>query len=521
MRNFKIFAIIIVFISNNLFCQNSQHSKSFDKKLELANAQFTDLNYHLALPIYNELLAIDSNCYEVCYKLGVCLFKVKRETLDCIPLFEKAKNDFIESDFYLGQLYHKIGKFNKALECYQELKNSGEKPDISIEDIDYYMQKTYTAKEMILTKSNSTVTNFNNGINTSYSEYVPLLNPEENKLYFTSRRIGSTGDVLDPYNEYFEDIYFAEKVDKTWNTPQNIGSPLNTSTHDACVALSKDGQQMFIYRTDPNLSSGHIYISQNNEGKWTEPKLFNANINSDGNLESSISIAPDQATIYFSSNRPGGYGGKDIYRVTKMPDSTWSLPLNLGPSINTPYDEDAPFIHPDGITLFFSSKGHKNMGGYDIFKSVKIDNGWTEPENLGFPINSIADDIYFITTFDGRQVYFSSNREDGKGGMDIYKGEIIDPQTSQVIVRGTITTNEPEFMPVKSTITIIDFETKELQGIYRTGKNGKYILVLLPRKKYKVLIEADGYFPFSTEIDMTSKLSIDDLFKNINLKISN
>ena len=248
-------------------------------------------------------------------------------------------------------------------------------------------------------------------------------------------------------------------------------------------------------------------------------KIFEAHINSENSAESSISIAPDLSTIYFSSNRPGGYGGKDIYRVTRMPDNTWSNPMNLGPVINSPYDEDAPFIHPDGITLYFSSKGHKNMGGFDIFRTVRDENNnWSSPENLGFPINSIADDIYLISTFDGRQVYFSSNRDEGKGNMDIYKGEILDPQTSQIILKGTVTTNDPEFMPVKSTITIIDFESKELQGIYRTNKNGKYILVLLPRKKYKVLIEADGYYPYSTEIDMTAKLSLEDLFKSISMK---
>jgi len=520
MRNIKTVLLIVTFlICNQTYSQLIGKNKVFNKKLEAANIQFSDNNYHLALPFYNELHAIDSLNSEVCYKLGVCLFVVRRQTLDCVPLFEQSKNDYSESYFYLGQLYHKMGKFNKALECYQEFKNSGEKPDISIDEVDYYMQKSFIAKEMILTKTNATVTNFNNGINTPYAEYVPLLNPEETKLYFTSRRKGSTGEMLDPYYEYYEDIYVSEKIDKVWNNPENIGAPLNTETHDACVALSKDGQQLYIYRTSKDLASGHIYVSQNNEGKWSEPKLFEAHINSENSAESSISIAPDLSTIYFSSNRPGGYGGKDIYRVTRMPDNTWSNPMNLGPVINSPYDEDAPFIHPDGITLYFSSKGHKNMGGFDIFRTVRDENNnWSSPENLGFPINSITDDIYLISTFDGRQVYFSSNRDEGKGNMDIYKGEILDPQTSQIILKGTVTTNDPEFMPVKSTITIIDFESKELQGIYRTNKNGKYILVLLPRKKYKVLIEADGYYPYSTEIDMTAKLSLEDLFKSISMK---
>ncbi|PIP54376.1 MAG: hypothetical protein COX07_05695 [Bacteroidetes bacterium CG23_combo_of_CG06-09_8_20_14_all_32_9] len=513
------FSIAMLLICTQSNAQIFGKNKLFNKKLEAANMQYSYNNFHLALPLYNELYAMDTVNTEVCYKLGVCLFKVRRQTLESLPLFEKSKNDYSEAYYYLGQLYHNKMMFDKALEAYMEFKNNGERPDISVDEVDYFMQKSLNAKEMMLTKANATVTNFNNGINTPYAEYVPLLNPDETKLYFTSRRKGSTGDLLDPYYEYFEDIYVSEKNGTTWDTPVNAGSPLNTETHDACVTISKDGQQLYIYRTSKDLAAGHIYISQNNEGKWSEPVLFEANINSEDGAETSMSIAPDQTTIYFSSNRAGGYGGKDIYRVTQMPDNTWSLPMNLGPIINTPYDEDAPFIHPDGITLYFSSKGHKNIGGYDIFKSTRNENGqWTSPENPGFPINSVMDDIYIVATFDGRQVYFSSNRDEGKGNMDIYKGEIIDPQTSQIILRGSIITNEPEFMLLKATITIIDFDTKELQGIYRTSKNGKYILVLLPRKKYKVLVESDGYYPYSTEIDMTTKLSLEDLFKTFSLK---
>ena len=369
------FSIAFILISLEGYSQTFENNKLFNKKLESANMHFNDNNFHLALPIYNELHAMDSSNTEICYKLGACLFKVRRQTLESLPLFEKAKNEYSEAYYYLGQIYHRKMMFDKALASYMEFKNNGEKPNISIEEVDYLMQKSLVAKEMILTKSNASVTNFNNGINTPYAEYVPLLNPEETKLYFTSRRKGSTGDLLDPYYEYFEDIYVSEKAGTTWNTPTNIGAPLNTETHDACVTLSKDGQQLYIYRTSTDQITGHIFVSQNNEGKWSDPKLFDAHINSENSAESSISIAPDQSTIYFSSNRTGGYGGKDIYRVTKMPDSTWSRPLNLGPTINTPYDEDAPFIHPDGITLYFSSKGNKNMGGYDIFKTTKNENG--------------------------------------------------------------------------------------------------------------------------------------------------
>jgi len=267
------------------------------------------------------------------------------------------------------------------------------------------------------------------------------------------------------------------------------------------------------------LFQGQVLVSQLVEGKWSEPKPVDFPIHDETGTVTSLSISQDMNTIYFAANFEGGYGGKDIYRITRMPDSSWSKPMNLGPVINSPYDEESPFIHPDGITLFFSSKGHRNMGGYDVFRTVKDENGrWSAPENLGYPINSVMDDLFFIATFDGKTFYLSSNREDGNGGMDIYKGEIIDPQLNRILLKGTIMTNEPEIAPVKAIITIIDYDTKELQGIYRTSKFGKYIMVLLPRKKYKMIVEADGYYPFSTEIDMKERLQFEDLFKTIMLK---
>lgn len=515
----KNILILLYILLSTVLAWGQKHNKLYYNKLEKANKEFLYENYSAALPLFSELYAMDSSNIDISYKLGLCIFKVRRESQESFNYFYKAKNQYPAANFYLGRLYHAQQKFNKALECYQECRNSKENKDISEDEIVFYMQKSLNAKEMQLVKSNATIKNMNNGINTPFAEYCPLLSPDENTIYFTSRRKGSTGNKLDANYEYFEDIYYAHKSNEVWSDVKNIGSPLNTELHDATVAISKDGQQMYIFRTSPNLVSGLILVSKLEDGKWTDPKPFEIPIYDENSVITSLTISQDMNTIYFSSNREGGYGGKDIYRITRMPDSTWSKPMNLGPAINTPYDEESPFIHPDGITLFFSSQGHKNMGGYDVFYSIKDENGnWSPPENMGLPINSVLDDLYFIATFDGKTFYLSSNRDEGNGSMDIYKGEIIDPQTSRLVLKGTIMTQEPEISPIKATITVIDFDTKELQGIYRTSQNGKYIMVLLPRKKYKMIIEADGYYPFSTEIDLKERLQFEDLFKTIILK---
>lgn len=517
--NMKTTFIVLYILLSTGFIWGQKHNKIYYNKLEKANREILYDNFSTALPLFSELYAMDSTNIDVAYKLGICIFKVRRESQESFNYFDKAKNQYPAAYFYLGRLYHAQQKFNKALECYQECRNSKENKDVSEDDILFYMQKSLNAKEMQLTKSNATISNMNNGINTPFAEYCPLLSPDENTIYFTSRRKGSTGNKLDANYEYFEDIYFAHKSNGNWSDVKNIGSPLNTELHDATVAISKDGQQMYIFRTSPDLVSGLILVSKLEDGNWTEPKPIDFPIFENNSVVTSLTISQDMNTIYFASNREGGYGGKDIYRITRMPDSTWSKPMNLGPTINTPYDEESPFIHPDGVTLYFSSQGHKNMGGFDIFYSIKDENGnWSAPENLGLPINSVLDDLYFIATFDGKTFYLSSNRDEGNGSMDIYKGEIIDPQTNRLVLKGTIMTQEPEISPIKATITVIDFDTKELQGIYRTSQNGKYIMVLLPRKKYEMIVEAENYYPLSTEIDLKERLQFEDLFKTIILK---
>ncbi|MCX7954586.1 MAG: hypothetical protein N3A01_05280 [Bacteroidales bacterium] len=511
MRN--IFLLIVFSIQIIQILCGQKKSRQYYTKLEKANYEFNNENYHLALPIFSELYTYDTTNIEVCYKLGKCIFIVRRESQESFNYFYKAKNKFPAANFYLGRLYHLQQKFDKALEAYNEALNSPENIEISKEEIYYYMQKTYVAKELVLTKSNARIQNLVE-LNTPFPEYAPLLNPEENRIYFTSRRKGSTGNKLDNHFEYFEDIYVAYREQNKIIKIENVGYPLNTELHDATVTISKDGKQLYIFRTSPGLTKGRILVSEFSDNKWSDPIVCDLPF---GNgTVTSMSISPDLNTIYFASDMPGGYGQKDIYRITKMPDGSWSKPMNLGPSINTPYDEDAPFIHPDGVSLFFSSKGHQNMGGYDIFVSYLNDDGsWSTPQNLAPPINSVYDDIYFIATFDGKTIYFSSNREEGNGSLDIYKGEIIDPEKNRIIFKGTIITTEPEYKPVKSTITVLDFDTKEVQGVYRTNNNGKYILVLLPRKKYKLIVEAENYYPYSTEIDIKEKIQLEDMFKTI------
>lgn len=516
----QLLLIIFALLTNQLiFAQTKDAEKHFRKTIIEADEYFEYKNYIEALPLFEELYSIDSNNTEVNYKLAVCRYFMKYPKNKLIKFFEVSKNQYIDAYYYLGLIYHSKELFIRALEHFKYYLNSSEQKKYTQKTIRHKIEKSLAAKKMIAEPINAEIINLGKNINTAAPEYVPVLTVDEQTMYFTSRRKGSTGGMLDPLNKYFEDIYVSKKTDSTWSKPKNLGKPVNSETHDATVSLSGDGKQMFIYRTNKELTGGDIYSTKKIDNEWSIPKKLSSEINSEYGLETCAILSPDEQTIYFSSNREGGYGGKDLYRIKKMPNENWSKAQNLGPTINTPYDEDSPFIHPDGKTLFFSSKGHHNIGGYDIFEVSKTEYGWTAPKNMGYPINTVSEDIFFVVSADGKRAYYSSTKKGGFGSSDIYSIKLPDQEKKYVIFKGDITTNEPKYKELNATITVIDFQTKKIQGIYRTNKNtGKYLMVLLPKKHYKIIVEAEGYYNFIDEIDMRKKLRIEDLFKNISMK---
>ena len=198
--------------------------------------------------------------------------------------------------------------------------------------------------------------------------------------------------------DYYEDVFISYKEEEGWSKPKNIGPVINSHGHDAAIGLSPDGQTLYLYRSD-SVKWGNIFACRLNGEIWESPMKLKAPINSK-NWEGSCSINADNNILFFVSNRPEGFGGKDIYMIRKLPNGEWAAPKNLGPTINTPEDEDAPFIHVDGQTLYFSSKGHKSMGGYDIFKTTYNEGGWSTPTNIGYPINTAEDDRFFVLSPD-------------------------------------------------------------------------------------------------------------------------
>lgn len=487
IKNIAILGLFVSTLYGNIFGQESKIAinKNFDK----AEIAFEKIDYLNAFKLYNKVLKEDGSNYHALFKAGLCLFNINKSDTNCLPYFEKSRKAIPEAYFYLGRYYLLHDDKKKAIEEFYYFSSINNGETIEKSEVDNWIKITETAMLRELNKGNYTVKNIGNSINSQYPEYVPLLFNDEKNLFFTSRRPNGKDTLKDPYGNYFEDIFMAEKEnDSTWSKPQPINE-LNSLMHDACVSISPNGTEMFIYRNDEAHLEGEIYLCKYKEGKWQEPER-RCKMDNTGYLEPSACYTPDESVIIFSSNRPGGYGGKDLYQTTRFANGKYSLPKNLGHAINTTEDEDAPFVAPN-YALYFSSKGHNTMGEYDIYRSTYNDKSgtWELPENMGIPINSSSDDIYFVTATHGQKAYFSSNRPGGYGNMDIY--EVGLNESASLIIRGKIIADSA-IINSKITISLYNSENENLEGIYNLyDKVNSFIFVVKDQVTYKILVESD------------------------------
>jgi hypothetical protein len=474
-------------------------NKDEKKKLESAEFFFNEQNYLRALPIYVQLMDTHSDDIYFKYRSGICfLYKSdeKQRSIDLLKQVSAAAPNAADIDFYLGRAYHLNYKFDDAIESFKKYLTTS--PAINQRILtERYIENSRNGKAYVELKVKCEIQNIGDPINTENQEYVPVISSDESVLIYTYRGPNSTGGLMDdnfnpdPDGYYYEDVFISHRLGDQWLTPESIGPNINTKNHDASIALSSDGQKLFVFHSTEK-DGGDIYMSILKGEVWGVPEPLGPNINTKY-WEGSCSLSADEQTLYFASERPGGLGGRDIYISKKMPDGTWGKAENLGPAINTQYNDDSPFIHPDGITLFFSSEGHTSIGGYDIMYSTLKNNTWGAPVNLGSPINTTEDELYYVLTADGEHGYFSSDRKGGKGQQDIYsvspafEGE----RPILALVVGTVTADDK---PVDAKITVTNDETGEKKGSYQSNSStGKYIIALTPGNKYKVAIEVEGY----------------------------
>jgi len=483
-------------------------------------------NYYDALPLYQLLLEKHPKVIEYRLKIGICHLNLTDSTKKAIEyihgVHEKRPK---EQDvlYYLGKAYALNYKFNLAIESFNTALTSQYVSSKLKEEIPHLIEQCNNAITLMKDSLLVEIVNLGETINSANNEYSPTISADETTLIFTYKGIKSTGQRQDIFNRaevngsFYEDIHVSNFVSGAWTDPKPIGDSINTEFHEASISLSPDGQKLLFYKNIPKFS-GDILEVNKKDGKWGEPISLSINTK---DWEGHATISPNGRFMIFSSEREGGLGKNDLYSAVLQEDSTWGEVKNLGPKINTMYNDDAPFIHSDGVTFNFSSEGHNSMGGYDIFESkIVTDSSYSEPRNIGYPINTSADDIFFYVSGKGN-AYYSSAKKGGYGQQDIYVINVREIVTSKpvLLVKGIITKNR-EFG--SSVIKVRTQSGKDLGVVYRSDlADGKYQFYLDLNELYEITYQEDDLPEQLINIDATKYTEYTEIEKNISFVENN
>lgn len=470
-------------------------------------------NYKYANWTANKLISINNQSANYNYRKGYALLKSTDDFTKAIPFLKKSitdvtKNyDMISPDeksapldayFHMGQAYHLNNEIDNAEEYYNIYIEEAKKKDPLVEDAKLQLEQCAVAKKLIENPVDFDVKNVGPVVNSSSADYSPVVSLDGSAIYYTSRRLrkdSSNYGITEPGTSvYLEDIYVSYKdYDDNWTEPRlmDFCKPEN---NEATVAVSIDERRIYAYMDATG--NGDIYYSDFEGSQFQGLKYLDSKGVNTKAWEPHITVSPDGKQRFFSSDREGGMGGRDIYRMDKLSNGEWSKPVNVGAPINTPYDEDAPFIAINNKTMYYAHNGPKSMGGFDIFKTDMDEMGvWSQPENLGYPLNSTFDDIYYTTTVDGFIGYLTSFRPGGIGEKDIY--QIVNTHLgveSVAVLKGEIESADGEQIPedVAFTVKCLNCEESYEISLFPRISDGTFFASLEPCKEYEITFHHDN-----------------------------
>lgn len=514
---------------------NAQSKADYRQKFTEGNYLILEGNYFQALKNFLEAYQIDSSSSNINYKVGICYLNTVTEKSKALYYLEKAvlktttkytdlepreENAPVNAFYYYGKALHQNYKFDEAIANYEKFKSylKASQKDM-IADVDRQIEIANNAKALVSAPINVVIKNLGDSINTAYPDYSPVLSADEETMIFTSRRPGSTGGDKTIEDQFYEDIYISyKKTDSTWTAPVSVSSNVNTFTHEASVGLTADAQTLLIYK---DANGGDIYYSTLDGENWTFPMAMGSDINSPS-WETSACLSPDGNTLYYVSDRKeGSLGGRDIWKCVKLPNGKWSRSMNVGAPINTPFDEESPFIHPSGNILFFSSNGHKTIGGFDIFFSTLNEGNWEAPLNIGYPINTTDDDVFYVTSPDGKRGYYaSSSRAEGYGEKDIYIITIPERKEQPlVLIKGVIIPAEGTQLPSDLEIVATNNETGIVTGVYKPlMRDGSFTIIIPPNSNYTLSYQKDGQEFYSEVMEVPADAAYQEINRELKLK---
>ncbi|WP_197031904.1 OmpA family protein [Hymenobacter swuensis] len=538
--------------SKDRFGNDKDGLKAALKEIKLGDESY-DLDpprYEQALPHYLAAQKFNPNNAQLNFKIGESYLHsgFKPRALEYLQKAYQLNPDVDPRIHYaLGRGLHLNGKWDEAIAEYKRATPAtGTKNTAAFtQDIQKKIRECENGRKLAAKPNRVFIDNAGPGVNSPYPEYGPVITADESVILFTSRRPGSTGDQKDPETGGFmEDIYTSTRTTKgSWVDARNLGEGVNTEGHDATVGLSPDGQRLLVYMED---NGGDLHEANLRGAEWRKPQKLGSRINTRSH-ESSAAYTPDGRSLYFVTDKEGGLGQRDIYKVEMEGRGPAQ---NLGSVINTQYGEEGVFLHPDGKTMYFSSEGHNSMGGYDIFKSVYENGKWSQPENLGWPINTPDDDVFFVISASGRHGYYSSFRDDGLGSKDIYQITFLGPEkppvlsqedqllasrvqpvketllappvaivAAQVTILKGIVTDEASKQPIEATIDVVDNSLNQTIASFQSNEqSGRYLVSLPSGVNYGIVVRKDGYLFHSENFDLPAKAAYSEVVKDIALK---
>ena len=502
MKNLIITVVLFLFCADVFAQQNPYTTKDKDaiQYYVAANHELDDKDYDAAILSLQKAISNDNKFIEAHALMGD-IYRQRRNNSAAIESFKKvlALNPDFNRAIYikLGELELNEGQYANSL---QHLEKYLTYPDISASNkgtADKLIKDCKFAIDAMQHPVPYTPVNIGPEINTAADEYSPVSTADEKTLIFT-RQIGSN-----------EDFYQSNRDNKQWQTATYLSDRINTpNNNEGAQSISQDGK--FLFFTGCNRPDGmgrcDIYVSQKKGDNWGKPFGLSQPVNTPG-WESQPSISADGRTLYFVSNRKGGYGGYDIWR-SRLTAKGWGEPENLGPNINTPYNEQWPFIHADDNTLYFCSNGWPGMGNQDLFVSrLGNDDKWGKPENLGYPINSHGDETALTLTANGATAYFASNNLKGFGGFDIYSFEMPVKLRPKVVtyVKGLVADAKTK-EPLESAVEILDLQNeRSVYQDYSSEDKGDFLATLTSGKNYGLNISRPGYLFYSENFSLIGR----------------
>jgi hypothetical protein len=549
MKKLIIALLFFTTLNFSLFAQSrtAVDRGSFKRNYVEGNLNLGDNEFDIALQYFLFAYKYDSTTANINFKVGYCYLKnatqkhlaenyLEKAVLDVTkhyndddPGFKKAP---IQAYFYLGQSYHVDGRLDEAMkmyETYESYVSPKDKEEHTL--IQHFKKQVQNGKQILAAPLNVTLYNLGDSINSEYPDYSPVITADEQVLYYTTRRPTNIGgEKSDADGMYYEDIVVSYKDEKgKWSKPTSISPFINTNGNEATISLTPDGQTLIIYKDVGDGKSGDIYYSSFDGRDWTIPQRYGSNINTEY-WETHACLSRDGQTLYFVSDRPGGLGGRDIYRCVKLPNGQWSLATNVGAPINTPYDEDGPFLGADGVTFYFASSGDQSMGGFDIMFSIIDENGkFSDPFTMGSPINTTDDDAFYVATPDNKRFYLSSAHEyiskgdlHGKsyGDKDIYIGSVdIIKENPLALFRGKFTPGPCDSLPDDLSVIVSSVTSGEIVGTYRPQRRtGTFSVIIPPGSKYNFSYQQNGVELSNEEIFVPADITYEEIQKAINLK---